>query len=350
MNALLTQPLIIAFLIATITTPLVISFFKKRNWLDDPKKHQHPKVIHKKAVPRGGGISVFLAIALTALLLLPLDKHLISILLAGLLATAVGVRDDIKEISPYVRLAANLLVALIIILGGIGVDYITNPFDTVFHLNQIYLGPLPIIKIGFTLFWLVWCMNIVGWSGGIDGQLPGFVSISAIIIGLLSLRFSQDIAQWPVITLSGSIAGAYLGLLIFNAYPQKITPGYSGKSLAGLMLGTLAILSGAKVNTAILVLALPMIDGGFIIIRRLIKRKSPVWGDAQHLHHLLLKIGIPKPKVALLYWIFSLILGLVVLNLNSKQKFYFLGMAIFAIGVSILTLEKIINKKRGEII
>ncbi len=346
MNNLLTQPLIIAFLIAATTTPLVIYFFKKKNWLDDPKKHKHPKVVHQKAVPRGGGISVFLAIALTALFLLPLDKHLVSILIAGLLATIVGVRDDIKEINPYFRLAANLAVALIIILGGIGVDYITNPFDTVFHLNQFFIGPFPIIKIGFTLFWLIWCMNIVGWSGGIDGQLPGFVSISAIIIGLLSLKFSQDIAQWPVITLSGAVAGAYLGLLVFNAYPQRIIPGYSGKSLAGLMLGTLAILSGAKLNTAILVLALPMIDGGLIIIRRLIKRKSPIWGDAQHLHHLLLKVGIPKPKIALFYWIFSLILGLVVLNLNSKQKFYFLGMAIFAIGASILTLEKIIKKRR----
>lgn len=345
MNNLLTQPLIISFLISIASTPLVISYFKKKKWLDDPSKHKHPKVVHKKAVPRGGGIGVFVAIALTTLFLLPLDKHLISILLAAFLATAVGVRDDIKEVSPYFRLATNLLVALIIILGGIGIDYITNPFDTVFHLDQFLIGNLPIIKIGFTLFWLVWCMNIVGWSGGVDGQLPGFVSISAIIIGLLSLKFSQDIAQWPVITLCGAVAGSYLGLLVFNAYPQKIIPGYSGKSLAGLMLGILAILSGAKVNTAILVLALPMIDGALIIIRRIMKKKSPVWGDAQHLHHLLLKIGIPKAKVALFYWIFSLILGLVVLNLNSKQKFYFLAMAIFAIGVSILTLEKVIKKR-----
>jgi len=210
MNNLLTQPLIISFLISALTTPLVISYFKKKGWLDDPKQNKHPKVVHKKAVPRGGGISVFLAIALTALFLLPLDKHLISILLAALLATAVGVRDDIKEVSPYLRLGTNILVALIIVLGGIGINYITNPFDTVFHLDQFMIGSF------------------------------------AIIIGLLSLKFSQDIAQWPVITLSGAVAGSYLGLLVFNAYPQKIIPGYSGKSLAGLMLGILAILSGAK--------------------------------------------------------------------------------------------------------
>jgi len=346
-NALLTQPLVLAFLISTIATPLVIKFFKKRNWLDDPKKHRHPKVIHHQIVPRGGGVSALLAIAITALIFLPLDKHLISILLAAFLTTIVGTIDDIKEISPYWRLLANLTVAAIIVLGGIGINYITNPFDSIFRLDQIFLGPIPIIKVGFTIFWLVWCMNIIGWSGGVDGQLPGFVSISAVIIGLLSLTFSQDIAQWPVITLSGAVAGAYLGLLVFNAYPQKIIPGYSGKSLAGLMLGILAILSGAKLNTAILVLAVPMIDGGLTIVRRLIQKKSPFWGDAQHLHHLLLKAGLPKPKVALFYWIFSLILGITVLNLNSRQKFYFLAMAIFVIGGGILILQEVIKKKKS---
>ncbi|MFH1602077.1 MAG: MraY family glycosyltransferase [Candidatus Shapirobacteria bacterium] len=346
MTNLLTQPLILSFLISLLATPLVIKIFKKNNWLDDPKKNKHPKVIHQKPLPRGGGISVFLAVLLTATFFLPLDKHLAAILLAALLTTIVGVIDDLKDLSPYWRFLTNLLAALIIILGGIGISYITNPFDTVFHLDQFYIGSVPILKIGLTLFWLVWCMNIVGWSGGVDGQLPGFVSISAVIIGLLSLRFSQDITQWPVIALSGTVAGSYLGLLVFNAYPQKIIPGYSGKSLAGLMLGTLAILSGAKLNTAILVLALPMIDGGFIIIRRILKKKSPVWGDAQHLHHLLLKIGVPKPRIALFYWIFSLILGLIVLNLNSKQKLYFLAMAIIAIGAGVLVLEGLIKKKR----
>ena len=64
-------------------------------------------------------------------------------------------------------------------------------------------------------------MNIVGWSSGVDGQLPGFVAISAIFIGLLGLRYSTDTTQWPVIVLSLSVAGAYLGFLPFNFFPQK---------------------------------------------------------------------------------------------------------------------------------
>lgn len=341
MSILLTQPLLLSFLLSLLFTPLTIKFFRKKGWVDNPKTHHHPKVIHRYSVPRGGGIPVFLAIIITALIFLPLDRHLIAILVAISIATIVGVVDDIKEVNPYWRLLINLVIAGIIILGGIGINYITNPFDTIFQLT-------PILKIIFTAFWIVWCMNVIGWSGGVDGQLPGFVVISAITIGFLSLRFSQDITQWPIITLSGTVAGAYLGLLIFNAYPQRIIPGYSGKSLAGLMLAILAIISGAKVATAILVLAVPMIDGGLVIIRRIINKKSPFWGDAQHFHHLLLKAGVPKPKIALLYWIFSFLLGIIVLNLNSRQKFYFLAMAIFLIGGGISILKNILDRKKGK--
>jgi len=341
MSLLLTQSLLLAFFVSLLTTPLVIKIFRDHGWLDNPQKHHHPKVVHQKPVPRGGGIPILLAILVTSLVFLPLDKHLVVILLAAFLATLVGTIDDIKEVNPYWRLLTNLLVAGIILGGGIGIDYITNPFDTVVRLDQI-----PLLKVIFTLFWIVWCMNIIGWSGGVDGQLPGFVAISAIIIGLLSLRFSQDIAQWPVISLSGAVAGSYLGFLVFNAYPQQIMPGYSGKSLAGLMLAVLAIFSGAKVATAILVLAVPMIDGAITIIRRLAQKKLPFWGDAEHFHHLLLKLGVHKAKIALLYWIFSLILGIIVLNLNSKQKFYFLAMTTILVGLLIWIVKTIVARQK----
>ena len=343
MNILLTKSLLLSFFIAVTTTPLVIKFFQKKGWVDDPKTHRHPKVVHRYPVPRGGGIPVFLAVSITALFFLPADHHLLAILVAALITTVVGVIDDIKEVSPYWRLLVNFFVAAIIIKGGVAINFITNPFDTVFSFEKF-----PLIKIIITSLWLVWCMNIIGWSGGVDGQLPGFVVISALVIGALGLKFSQDITQWPVVTLSGAIAGGYLGLLVFNAYPQKIIPGYSGKSLAGLMLGVLAILSGAKLATAILVLAVPMIDGGIVITRRLLNKKSPFWGDAQHLHHLLLKAGIPKPKIALFYWILSFLLGILVLNLNIQQKLYALAMAFLLIGGGIILLQYFINRSEKK--
>lgn len=349
---LLTQPFLTAFFISFLTTPLVISFFHRQGWLEDPKKKKHPKVIHSYPVPRGGGIPIFIAITLTVFLFLTPDSHLWAILGAAFLALVVGLIDDIREVNPYGRFLTNILVALIIIFAGIGIRVITNPFGDVFHLDypQIsftFLGQkreIWLLSDLFTLFWITWCMNIIGWSGGVEGQLPGFTSIAALIIGILSLRFSQDITQWPVVVLAGAVSGAYLGFLPFNFYPQKIMPGYSGKSLAGFFLAVLSILSGAKVATAILVLAVPMVDGAVSIIRRLTQGRSPFWGDAEHLHHLMLKMGIPKPKIAIIYWLFSTLLGMVVLNLNSKQKFWFLAMITALGGISLWWIRKLVDR------
>jgi UDP-GlcNAc:undecaprenyl-phosphate GlcNAc-1-phosphate transferase len=179
-------------------------------------------------------------------------------------------------------------------------------------------------------------MNIVGWATGVDGQLPGFTAISAIFIGILALRYATDIAQWPVIILSGAVAGAYLGFLPFNFFPQTIMPGYSGKSLAGFFLAVLAILSGAKLATLIFLLGVPMLDAMFTIIRRIIKRQPIYLGDGQHFHHQLLKLGWSRRQISYIYWVFSLVLGLIALFLNSQQKLYvFLGIALIFISLFI---------------
>lgn len=343
---LLIKPLIISFLISFFTTPLVISFFRSRGWVDKREKKDHPKHIHKKPIPRGGGISIFLGIALTALIFLTPDIHLKAIGLAALITLVLGVLDDIFELNPYLRLIIEIVIAVIIVTSGIRIEFITNPLGGIIDLN---------IKFGFlnlsyliTIFWILWCMNVIGWSAGVPGQLSGFVPITSLVIGILSLRFAQDITQWPVIILAGAVAGAYLGFLPFNFYPQKIMPGYSGKSLAGFFLAILAILSGAKLATLILTLAIPMVDGAWAIIRRISQGKIPVWGDAEHLHHLLLKVGVPQPIIAAIYWGFSLILGAIVLNLNSQQKLWASIMVAAIFAFLITGLRRTIKKNHSN--
>ena len=165
-------------------------------------------------------------------------------------------------------------------------------------------------------------MNIVGWATGVDGQLPSFVTIAAFFMGLIAFRYSTDITQWPVIILAAAVSGAYLGFLPFNFFPQTIMPGYSGKSLAGFFLAVLAILSGAKFATLIFLLAIPMLDAIYTIIRRIIQKKPIYLGDGQHLHHQLLKKGWSRRAISLFYSFFTLLLGTVSLFLNSSQKFY----------------------------
>lgn len=343
MIPLLLKPLMLSLLISFVLTPPIIFFFRKKGWLEDPKKEKRDNITHQEPIPRGGGISIFVAVLATSLLFISPNPQINAICIACAITLIVGLLDDLYNLNPYLRLATNLITALIVVGSGISIKFITNPAGGIINLDtQIWFFNFSQV---LTIIWILWCMNIIGWSAGVEGQLPGFVAITSLVIGFLSLRFSQDIAQWPVIILAGATAGAYLGFLPFNFFPQKIMPGYSGKSLAGFLIAILAILSGAKLATVILTLGVPMVDGVWTIIRRLAKRKIPVWGDAEHLHHLFLKAGLSKPAIAVIYWFFSAVLGLIVLNLNSKQKLWAFLMVSAVIAALITGLRRSIKKK-----
>ena len=331
-------PFFISFFVSLVVAPLVIFFYKKKGWVDNPKKHKHAKVVHLFPVPRGGGIVVWIGVLAAGLFLLPLTQEIIGIMLGSLVLMIVGVIDDIYDISPYIRLATGTLAALLVIGSGVGIAYITNPFGPgVIHfdtpqLEFLILGQVRTIWILsdlIALVWIVWTMNIVNWSKGVDGQMPGFVAIAAIFLGLLSLRFSTDGSQIGTTILSFLVAGAFLGLLFWNYYPQKIMPGYGAGSLGGYFLAVLAILSGAKLATAFLVLAVPMADAIFTVLRRIIRGKSPFWGDRGHLHHKLMDVlGWNKRKIAFFYWITTLILGFISLQLRPGQKVFTMAVAL----------------------
>jgi UDP-GlcNAc:undecaprenyl-phosphate/decaprenyl-phosphate GlcNAc-1-phosphate transferase len=326
-------------LLSLISTPLIRNFFIKKGWIENPAKKDQKthNATALKAVPRGGGLPIFISILITSLIFLPLDKHLAGILIAALFTLIIGLWDDIKDISPKLRFFTNIFAALIVVASGIGIAFISNPIGggiinlsfpritfNFFGTHSIWL-----ISDLLAVIWIVWCMNIVGWATGVDGQLPGFVTIAAFFMGILAFRYSTDITQWPVIILAGVVCGSYLGFLPFNFFPQSIMPGYSGKSLAGFFLAVLAILSGAKLATLIFLLGIPMLDAIYTIIRRIIQKKPIYLGDGQHFHHQLLKKGWSRKGISLFYCFITLLLGAISLFLNSSQKFYiFLSLAL----------------------
>jgi UDP-GlcNAc:undecaprenyl-phosphate GlcNAc-1-phosphate transferase len=285
--------------------------------MDDPKTNNHPKVIHKVATPRGGGIPIFLSILIVSLIFIPVDRHIISILIGAFIIAIMGFLDDKYNLNPYFRLFLGFLAALVPITSGIGISFLTNPFGGIIDLSN------PIISDIFAILWIVFLMNMLNMGAkGIDGQLSGVVIISALTITALSLYYSADITQWPVILLSAITAGAFMGFFPWHKFPQKIMPGYGGATLAGYMLAIASILSTTKVGTLIVVLGIPLIDTGYSIIRRILSGKSPVWGDRGHLHHKLLDSGFSKKQVSQIYWSLTAILGILALSLNSTYKLY----------------------------
>ncbi|HJX45602.1 MAG TPA: MraY family glycosyltransferase [Patescibacteria group bacterium] len=337
----------ISFFVSYLITPQVIKLAYKIGIIDDPKKKKHPKVIHTYPVPRGGGLAIFLAVFISAILFLPLDKHLLGILIGALILVGLGIFDDKYDLNPYVRLVIQFIAASIPVFAGIGIAFINNPLGSgIINLShpQIafeFFGKHSIWLISdlFAVFWIVTLMNFLNMGAkGVDGQLPGVVGIAAATIAILSLKFSADIAQWPVIILAVITSGSFLGFLPHNTYPQKIMPGFSGSSLAGYLLGILSILSTTKVGTLLVVLGVPLIDTGYTVVRRVLSGKSPVWGDRGHLHHKLLDYGLSKKQVSYFYWTTTAILGILALNLTSSFKLYtIVGLAIL-IGGTLLWL------------
>ena len=348
-------PFVLAFILTVAATPLSLIFIKRFGIFDDPKTHKHPGIIHKKPIPRGGGIPLFIGIFLAGTLILPINKITISLFIASFISLLVGILDDKFDLSPYLRFLSNIVVAAIVVGSGIGVPFITNPFGGILHLDSIkltfdFFGPHSILLISdaVAFVWIIWVMNMLNWSKGVDGQMPGIVAISSLIIGLLSLRFPlSDQSTLLSIQLSFLITGASLGFLIFNFYPAKIFPGY-GATVIYLLLATASILSGAKLATAILVMGVPMTDGVFTILRRIGSGHSPFWHDKKHLHHLLLSLGMAQRRIALSYWIISAILGLLALVLSSTAKLFAIIMLAILAGGGILFLHLILKSSYAK--
>ncbi len=327
--------LFISFLFSVALAKLTIWFYQKQGWLKNHSKN-HIKRTHDKLVPRGGGIPIFISFILSSCLFLSIDKYLVAIALSAFLLTVIGILDDIFNLHPLWRILIGLIATLIVVGAGIGIAYVTNPFGPgVLHLDQPRLRLLLLSKHReiwiiadlFAMIFILWNMNAVNWSKGVDGQLPSFVVVAFIFIGLLSQTFSSDPTQFNNAVLSFILAGSYLGLLIFNWYPQKMMPGYGAGSLAGFFLSILAILSGAKLATTLMVLAIPTADAVFTIFRRIFTGKSPFWGDRGHLHHQLLdQFGWGKRRIALFYSVISLTMGLLALTLNTTGKLITLGL------------------------
>ncbi len=338
-----------AALLALILTKPTIFLARMFKLVTDKKKRPHPAHTHVGVIPRAGGLPIFFGFLISVIIFIPINKIVAGIIICSALLIILGLLDDYYDLSPYWRFVANILIATLMIMFGLGIPYVSNPFGGVIHLDSVQihfnlLGNHSIWVIAdlLAILWLVWTMNMVNWSKGVDGQLPGFVAIAAFFLGLLAQRFTvHDISSQVVMLLSFAAAGAFLGFLPWNFYPQKIMPGYGGGSLAGFLLGVLSILSFGKIGTVFLVLAIPMLDAIYTIIRRLIKKQSPFRADWGHFHHRLLEIGWGKRRIAVFYWLVTFIFGVTSLFLRGMEKLIALLTVALTLIVFIFIIEKI---------
>ncbi len=354
-------PALTAFVLTLITTPLTIFIAKKSGMVDDPSKRLHPANTHQGIVPRAGGLAIYLSLVITAAIFLPITKALSGIFLGITVLLLMGLADDkMVKFSPYIRLILLFLAPAMAVGAGIGISFINNPIahisnlpagwdSPLVYLNQVvipfdFFGAHKIILFADLLafFWIVTLTQIINWSKGVDGQMPGIAMVTAVVLGVLSLRFyyQGDASQLNIAILAFILAGTLAGFLIFNWHPSKILPAFSGSTISAYMLAVLAILSGAKLATALLVLAIPSIDFAYTFWRRVSHGHSPVWGDRGHLHHRLLDdLHWSHQKISLFYILGSVILGAVALLVDTESKFFAIAAVAIAFFAFVLWLN-----------
>ncbi len=322
----------IGFFTVYLVAPYFIKYFVNKKIVTDPSDHIHPGMALTRPSARGGGIIFYICFLLISLVFVNITKEIFVLYLASGLLAVFGLVDDYQNAhprsklafveKPALRLTVLTFVALMIALSGIRIDFITNPLGGVIRFDYFSVNILDFViyplSVVITTVWIVWVLNLLSWSNGIDGQYSGIVSITSIVIGVLALRFLPlEIEQINVAKIALIAAGTSLGLQPFNWHPSKVMWGFGAMSI-GLVIAVLSLLIGSKIYVTVLVIIIPFLDAVIAIVRRLVQKKNPLKGDRGHLHHLLMQRGWGIQKIAVFYWTTTLFFGLIGLVVSEK--------------------------------
>ncbi|MFH1631524.1 MAG: MraY family glycosyltransferase [bacterium] len=301
---------------------------------------------HKGNIPRLGGVAVFLAFAIPTIAVLicsdylttgDIDTgHLIGFLLGGLILIAGGVVDDKFDLPPKFTVLFPIAAALTAALVGIGPSKMTNPFGAPFEI-------VPWISFVFTFVWLLGMIYTTKLLDGLDGLATGVTSIGTLMIAFLALTtvyFQPDVALLALIAF-----GALIGFMLWNFNPAQIFLGEGGSTFVGYLLGGLAIISGSKVATALLVVGIPALDVFFVMWQRF-RLGKPIFtrGDRLHLHHKLYDLGFSQRRVVALYLVVAIVFGLTTLVFESWQKLIALGI----LGIIMIIITYRLSKSKSR--
>ncbi|MCG8400438.1 MAG: undecaprenyl/decaprenyl-phosphate alpha-N-acetylglucosaminyl 1-phosphate transferase [Firmicutes bacterium] len=305
---------VLALALGWLLTPRVRWLAVKIGAVDYPD----PRKVHDGAMPRLGGLAVYLAFVIAVVAFRDLTPQVLGLLTGATLVMLVGAVDDIRGLSPRVKLAGQIIAALTIIPFGIEVHYITNPLTG----GLLFLG---ILSIPLTVFWVVAVTNAVNLIDGLDGLAGGVASIAALTMAAVAwTQWSRfGVSDMPdMIILALILVAAVAGFLRYNFFPARIFLGDSGSMFLGFTLSVMAIMSMTKSATAVsviiplVILGVPLLDTFFAIIRRCCMQRPIFQPDRQHLHHQLMAMGLNHRQTVLAIYALSAFLGLNALALN----------------------------------
>ncbi len=302
--------------ISFILTPVVRAYAIRNGAVDRPDARK----VHRLPLPRIGGIGITVAFVVTFLIYFDLNRQFYGLLGALLVLFIVGLIDDLRELSAWQKLVAQIISACIALAGGLGIVYLAIPFGGTIaldgwripvELGMISFNLLPIANL-VSIIWIVGMINTVNFLDGLDGLAAGVASIGAFVLFISALL--PHINNPAVALLAIILLGSLLGFLPHNFYPSSIFMGDSGAYVIGLLLALLSIYSSSKIAVGAIVFGIAILDALWTVLRRIASKKSPFMADREHLHHRLLDSGLLSHReVVLVLYLLTLLVAFAVL-------------------------------------
>jgi len=328
-------PFLFSFSWSVLLSFLCVKFLKNAN----QGGRNSIRHIHKKDISRMGGLAMAISFIMAIVFNndLTITPELYGFLVGVGIILIFGFIDDIKEIFWKMQLFFQISISVFVFITGIRIYYITNPLTGgILNLDS---GIAIIFSLILIIFWITITINAINWADGIDGLSGGITIITAITI--FSLSFRPEVNQPAIAIICSILIGSILGFLLFNFYPSRIMAGTIGSMFMGFSLSVLAIFSGTKIATALLVLSIPIIDSLWVIKERIKNKKSIFKSDKNHLHYKLMEIGWSQRKITLAYCFITIIIAIISLNTRAIGK----SIALFLVFIIMLSIFILVDKK-----
>lgn len=326
--------LVIAVVIAFAATPLVKKLAVRVGAIDVPKDNRR---MHKKPIPRLGGLAIFAAFVISLVVVLLVDgdmvlsKPFIGIMIGAAIIVVLGIFDDIYALPALPKFIVQILAAGIAVVFGCRIDVISNPF---LSSALPYLVLPRWLSVFLTILWIVAITNAVNFIDGLDGLAAGISAISAATMLVVALLLSEV----PVAIVMAALMGGCLGFLPYNFNPAKIFMGDTGSTFLGFVLATVSVQGMFKLYAVVsfavpvLILGVPIFDICFAFLRRILRGQNPMHSDRGHIHHRLMDLGFTQRQSVAIAYMMTAILGLtaIVLTYDGEMR------ALIMIGAFIL--------------
>lgn len=339
-----------ALLGALVLTPVARTLATRLGAVDVPEDRK----VHEKTTPTLGGVAIYASMLMGMGVYLAVDYHKVSSDMLGIILGATiififGVIDDVRHLSPLSKLFGQILSAGVLVIMGVQIQNIRIPGTAVVSLS-------PELSVVVSLIWVVAFINIINLIDGLDGLAAGITCIAAASMFYFATQTGVGPAFVDAALISIVMAGATLGFLRYNFHPASIFMGDSGSMLLGFLLGAMTIQGVLKSIAAValvvplMAMAIPILDTGMAIVRRLRKGKPITHADKEHIHHRLLNMGhSQRQAVLLLYFWTALLCGTsLALKFMASNKVLWVTLALAIGGFAMTALPPIIRGDNGK--